>query len=64
MQKNVVSVKSNLLAKKSKMKTERKVTIKEDTSTSSNAKLDTLVKTMEKMMERMTLGDRDIEIEP
>jgi len=57
MQKNGVSVEANLLIKKSKMKPEKKVTIKEESSSSSDGKLDTLIKTMEKMMERMTIAN-------
>ena len=64
MKKNFVSLEANLLAEKSKLKTENMVTIKEETSTSSDVKLDTLVKTMDNMMERMTLGDRAISREP
>lgn len=64
MQNNFVSLEANLLAEKSKLKTKIMVTIKEETSTSSDVKLDTLVKTMDNMMERMTLGDRAIAREP
>lgn len=64
MQKNVVIVEANLLAKKSKLKIEKRVTIKEEPSTSSDIKLDTLVKTMEKMMEKMTLLDKAVAREP
>jgi len=64
MQINVVSVEENLLAKREKLKVERRVTIKEVPSSSSDAKLDTLVKTMERMMERMTLTDKAPPREP
>lgn len=58
MQSNVFKVEANLLSKKSKLKTERRVTIKEEpSSSSSDLKIDNLVKTMEIMMERMTVVD-------
>ena len=55
MQKNVVSVEANLLANKAKFGSEKRVTIKQESSLSSNVNMDNLVKTMERMMERMTL---------
>jgi len=59
MQSNAVKVDTNLLAKKSNLKTERRVTIKEEPSSSSlDLKIDNLIKTMERMMERMTMADR------
>lgn len=59
MQSNVVKVEANLLAKKSKLKTERRITIKEEPSSSSSyLKIDNLVKIMERIMERMTRADR------
>ena len=43
---------------------ERRVTIKEETSTySSNAKLDSLARAMERMMERLTIAKRNPPIE-
>ena len=45
MQSNVVSVEANLLAKKARLRNERRVTIKEETST-SDLKIDNLVKTL------------------
>jgi hypothetical protein len=60
MQKSVVSVEANLLARRARQKTERRVTIKEEPSTSSSdAKLDSLARAMEKMMERLTVTDRN-----
>jgi len=58
MQKNALSVEANLLIKKSKIKPEKlekKVTIKEESSSSSYGKLDTLINTMEIMMDKMAL---------
>ena len=37
------------------------VTIKVETSTSSEGKLDTLIKTMEKMMDKIYIDDRQYE---
>jgi hypothetical protein len=54
-----VSVEANLLAKRTRLITERRVTIKEEPSTSSaDAKIDSLVKTMERMMDRLEIFDR------
>jgi hypothetical protein len=56
MQKIVVSVEANLLARRARQRTEKRVTIKEEPSTSSyDAKLDSLAKDIEKMMERFTI---------
>jgi hypothetical protein len=49
-------VEENILARRARQRTERRVTIKEDPSTSSSdAKLDSLDKDMERMMERLTI---------
>ena len=59
MQRDVVSVEANLLAKRARLRYEKRVTIKEESSTSSsNAKLYTLVRTMERMMEIINIVDR------
>jgi len=59
MKRNVVSVEAIFLAKRAKLKDQTRVTIKEEpSSSSSDAKLDTLVKTMERMMERISLTNR------
>jgi len=58
MQKNTVSVEANLHIKRSKTKTEKKVTIKEEPSTSSEEKLDSLIKTMERMMDKMSIKEK------
>lgn len=60
MQQNAVSVEANLLIKKSKSKpesTENKVVFKEESSSSLDVKLDTLIKTMERMMDRISITD-------
>jgi len=60
MQKSAVSVEANLLARRARQRTERRVTIKEDPSTSSSYdKLDVIAKTMERMMESLTIVDRN-----
>lgn len=58
MKKIAINVEAKLLAGKAKLKPNKRVTIKEENSASSDAKLDTLVKTMENMMEKITLTDR------
>lgn len=58
MQWNVVSVEANLLIKKSKSKharTKKKFVFKEEASSSLDVNLDTLIKTMEKMMDRISI---------
>jgi hypothetical protein len=60
MQRSVISVEANLLARRARQRTEKRVTIKEEPSTSSSdAKLDSLTRAMEKMMERLTMTDRN-----
>jgi len=61
MQQNTASVEANLLTKKSKSKlerTEKKVVFKEYPSSSSDVKLNTMTKTMERMMDRISITDR------
>lgn len=57
MQKNTVSVEANLLAKRARMKTEKKVTIKEEAS-SSDVKADHILRKLEKMFDRLTIVDK------
>ena len=57
MQKNVVSVEANLLAKITRMRSEKKVTVKEEAST-SNVKMNTLIRKMERMVDRLFIKDR------
>jgi hypothetical protein len=60
MQKSTISVEANLFAKRAWQRIERRVTIKEEPSTSSSdAKLDSLSREMERMMERLTISERD-----
>jgi hypothetical protein len=60
MHKCVVSVEANLLARRDRKRTERRVTIKEEPSISTaDAKIDSFVKTMERMMERLQITDRN-----
>lgn len=58
MQSNTLKLEANLLAKISNIKTKRRVTIKDPSSSSSELKIDNLVKTMERMMERVIVVDR------
>ena len=57
MQRNTVSVEANLLAKRSRMRNEIRVTIKDEPST-SDSKIDSLAKTMERMMDRLEIMER------
>jgi hypothetical protein len=60
MQKSVVNVEENLLSRRARQRTERRVTIKEETSMpSSDAKLDSIVRSIERMMERINIVDRN-----
>jgi hypothetical protein len=60
MQKCDVSVEAILLARRARQRTKRRVTIKEEPSTSTaDAKIDSLVRTMERMMERLEITDRN-----
>lgn len=53
MQKNFVSAEANLLAKRARMRSKKRVTIKEETST-SDAKMDSLLQTMERMVDQLS----------
>jgi hypothetical protein len=58
MQKSAVSVEANLLARRARQRTETRVTVKEEPSTSSSdEKLDSLTRAMERMMERLTIAE-------
>jgi hypothetical protein len=58
MQKSAISVEANLLAKRARKRTERRVTIKEEPSMSTtDSKLDSLTRAVEIMMERLTVSD-------
>lgn len=61
MQRGDVSLEVNLQAKRARMRIERQVTFKEEASTSAvEAKIDSLVRTMERMMERININDRNV----
>ena len=57
MQKNVVRIEANLLAKRAWMRAKNRVTVKEEASP-SDTKMDTLIRTMEKMVDRLNISDR------
>ena len=64
MQNNAVSVEANLMIKKSQLKhekLEKRVTIKEEPSTSTNLKLHALIKTMDRMVNLMINSTRYLE---
>ena len=52
MKSNVVSVEEKLLANKARLRNERRVTIKEETST-SDPEIDNVAKKLERMMDRL-----------
>ena len=63
IQKNAVSVEANLLMKRARARNERRVTIKDEPSTSSfDAKMDTLIRTIERMVGRMSITERQLEV--
>ena len=57
MQSNVVSVEANLLAKKARMRNEKKVVFKEEAST-LDGKVDVLAKSLERIMDRLENMER------
>jgi hypothetical protein len=60
MQKSAISVEANLLVKRARQRSERRVTIKEEPSTSTtDSRLDSLTRTVELMLERMNVSDRN-----
>lgn len=60
MQSNAVSVEANLLAKRARMRNERRVTIKDEPST-SDCKIDNLAKSMERIMDRLENMERKLQ---
>ena len=59
MQRDAISVEADLLAKRARMRSERRVTIRDEPTTSlANAKIDALTRIVERMMERITLDER------
>jgi hypothetical protein len=60
MQKSAISVEANLLVKRARQRSERRVTIKEEPSTSTtDSRLYSLTRAVELMMERITVSDRN-----
>jgi ribonuclease HI len=60
MQKSAISVEANLLAKRARQRNERRVTIKEEPSTSNNdTKMDTVVRSLALLLERSNISDRN-----
>jgi hypothetical protein len=60
MQKSVISVEANRLAKRAGQRMERRETIKEEPATSSSdAKIDSLARAVERMMKRLTVTERN-----
>lgn len=64
MQRKIVRVEVNLLNKKAKMKAKKRGVVKEEPSSSLDRKLDVMMKTMEKIMEILTLENQFIVREP
>ena len=57
MQRGDVSVEANLIEKRARVRSENKVTYKEETiASTSDAKIENLVRAMERMMERINLN--------
>lgn len=54
MQNNAIGVEANLSAKKAKMKVERRVGFKEESSSSPDFKFDVMLKTMGKLVDKLT----------
>jgi hypothetical protein len=60
MQKCAISVEANLLARRARQRNERRVTIREEPSTSNNDyKMDTVVKSLALLLERSNISDRN-----
>lgn len=58
LQRGVVSVEENMISKRARMKNEKRVTYREKAVTStSDTNIDNLIRTMEKMMERINLNE-------
>ena len=61
MQKGAVSVEANSIEKRNRLRSEKRVTYKDDivpSTSTSDTKIDNLVKVMEKMREKINLNDR------
>jgi hypothetical protein len=60
MQKCAISVEANLLARRARHRNERRVTIREEPSTSNNDyKMDTVVKSLALLLERSNISDKN-----
>jgi ribonuclease HI len=60
MQKCAISVEANLLARRARQRNERRVTIREEPSTSNNDyKMDTVVKSLALLLERSNISDKN-----
>ena len=57
MQKIAVSVEENLIPKRAQTRAEKRVTVKEEASP-SDSKMDTLIRAVEKKVDRLTISDR------
>ena len=61
MLKATMRVEANLIEKRARMRSEKRVTYKDDTTpapSSSDTKLDSIVRKMERMMEKLILNER------
>ena len=54
MQSNAIRVEANLLAKKEKMKTQKTLVFKEESSSSPDLKFDVMLKTVENLVDKLT----------
>ena len=60
MQKSAISVEANLLAKRARQRSKRRVTIKEEPSTSTtDSKCDSVVRNLELLLERVNVSDKN-----
>ena len=61
MQKGAVSVEANMIEKRNRLRLEKRVAYKDDitpSASTSDTKIDNLVKVMERMLEKINLNDR------
>ena len=59
MQRGAISFEANLIAKRARMRAEKRVTYKEEpVASTSDAKIDNLVRVMERMMDKISLNER------
>ena len=61
MKKGAISAEANLAEKRARMRSEKKVTYRDETfpsTSSSDSKIENLVRAMEIMMERISISDR------